>query len=112
MQRPLNGALNPFISFDSLVQDITPEEEAYRIANYYEPYHSTISTYIDSPAEPIDFVFSIHSFTSCYEGQIRQVEVGVLYKDDCDEPIALRLHDTLLKRGFAARINEPWYVFN
>lgn len=74
-----------------LNMDISESEKEYRVSKYYTPYHSTISAYVDSPAEPIDFVFSVHSFTPLYEGQKRVVEVGVLYRDEIDETVALKV---------------------
>ncbi|KAI9003918.1 hypothetical protein DFJ74DRAFT_694141 [Hyaloraphidium curvatum] len=89
-------------------QNLTEEETRRRLALYYEPYHNEICLYVDSTAEPIDFVFSIHSFTPVYEGQVRKVEVGVLYRDPIDEPLAMKMNDLLLRKGFVSRINEPW----
>ena len=52
------------------------EEEKRRLENYYYSYYDGLRDY----AKNTDFnmVVSIHSFTPVYEGQKREVEVGIL----------------------------------
>lgn len=98
MFRPSAEGIN--IQFN---QQITPAEQQSRLHRFYGPYHSTLATF-PSPS----LALSIHSFTPCYEGSIRTVEIGVLFCDDGDLPLAQSLCDAFESAGIHTAINEPW----
>lgn len=65
---------------------------------------------------------SIHSFTDCYEGQKREVEIGILCRHEHRESVQLsekvsyftyiyfrlQMKEILSAKGYITRINEPW----
>eukprot|EP01127_Copromyxa_protea_P012011 TRINITY_DN3087_c0_g1_i1.p1 TRINITY_DN3087_c0_g1~~TRINITY_DN3087_c0_g1_i1.p1 ORF type:complete len:106 (+),score=13.88 TRINITY_DN3087_c0_g1_i1:438-755(+) len=53
---------------------------------------------------------SIHSFTDCYEGQKREVEIGILYREDHLESVNVskQIYTVLKEKGYDVRLNEPW----
>ena len=63
--------------------DISDGVKQHRIRYYHVPYHHQLR-YLTSVIQP-SLILSLHSFTNLYEGQPREVEVGVLY-DKCEEP--------------------------
>jgi len=86
-----------------LNKDITEEEKKKRIEDYYVPYHDELK-YLVKMMQPF-VILSVHSFTPLYEGQKREMEVGVLYNHH--EGLAKKLADFLSKK-FITRVNEPW----
>jgi predicted N-formylglutamate amidohydrolase len=51
-------------------------------------------------------LFSIHSFTPNYEGDVRSVEIGVLFNHEQEHARALTL--ALAAEFSGVRENEPW----
>jgi len=116
------------------VQNVTAEESQRRLTLLYDPFHAAADAMLRE--YPSDLVFSVHSFTDLYEGQKRQVEIGILYNDDdavavpvrstrtpgaqCGAPPCLRgpqrlcagaraqMTAALKELGYDARLNEPW----
>ena len=85
---------------------ISKRERCMREARVYEPYHSAISSAC-SQRQPA-LVLSMHSYTPNYEGQIRDVQVGVLHDG---EPELASLWASVLQHelpGYDVRVNEPW----
>lgn len=95
-------------------RNLSIEDRTRRIEQLYNPYHDAISWELERLHEKIRMmsapllVFSIHSFTDLYEGKKRTLEVGVLYRDDIDEPLAELMVSRLREAGFKSDINEPW----
>jgi predicted N-formylglutamate amidohydrolase len=79
-------------------------ERARRIARYYTPYHTALDQALARSHAPL--LLSIHSFTPNYEGELRDVELGVLFNRE--EQHARALHDHLARAFPAVRENEPW----
>lgn len=79
-------------------------ERERRLAAYHRVYHAVVDRVV--AAHPGHTLLSIHTFTPVYEGQVREVEIGVLFdtEDDLGVDLALGLAD----RGLAAWLNEPW----
>jgi predicted N-formylglutamate amidohydrolase len=93
----------------SFNQDITPEERAYRRAQYYDPYHQAVDGVITkrlTHPEPWTLL-AMHSFTRAYKDTIRTLEIGVLY-DDPNADQATTLVDLLRQEGFLTEHNEPY----
>ena len=91
----------------ALNASVSAEEREKRLNLLYHPYHAALDAELDDPTvPPVKLIFSIHSFTDMYEGQKRELEVGVLCKED--DAIAVRMTDDLNARGFVTRVNEPW----
>lgn len=96
-------------------QNLTLEDRQNRILVLYNPYHAAIRAHLsnlqrnlDPSTSPPILVFSIHSFTDLYESKKRTLEVGVLYRDPQDEPLAGLMNAKLVSAGFVSAINEPW----
>jgi predicted N-formylglutamate amidohydrolase len=51
-------------------------------------------------------LLSIHSFTPNYEGEVRDVELGVLFNEE--EEHADALYERLMRAFANVRKNEPW----
>ena len=87
-----------------LNQRIDDADRQRRLEGYHRPYHEAIDRRLgESRAE---ILFSIHTFTPVYEGQVRKVEVGVLF--DKQEALANELAEAIAAAGFATALNEPW----
>lgn len=87
-----------------MLLDLSESEKERRIRLCYEPYHQALAR-INKEENP-DLILSIHSYTPCYEGQKRKVEIGVLFNDD--EQLAHKFNDLFLKANYDSRLNEPW----
>jgi predicted N-formylglutamate amidohydrolase len=83
---------------------LAADDARRRIDGYYEPYHRALGAMVE--AFPGVHMLSLHSFTPEYEGQPRQVEVGVLF--DEDEAWADVWCAGLSVHGWDTRRNEPW----
>ncbi len=87
-----------------LNQQLSLAERQHRIVHYHRPYHQAVDaalSYVHAPT-----LLSIHTFTPVYEGQIRQVELGVLF--DRDESAAESLRRALRLTYPQVAANEPW----
>ena len=87
-----------------LNETLLETEKHERVERFYQPYHAAVSAMIEKSRG--DTVFSIHTFTDNYEGDLRVLEIGVLFDDD-EEP-AYRLIRHLAEAGFHVLPNEPW----
>ncbi len=87
-----------------LNQQLGAHDRKHRIETYYTPYHAAVDetlAYVSAPT-----LLSIHTFTPNYEGQLRQVELGVLF--DRDEDPAESLLSSLRQHYPHVAANEPW----
>ena len=85
-------------------QHIAPEDRAARIAGFWTPYHTAAGDLVSRHDDSV--VIGIHSFTPCYEGQIRTMEVGILF--DQDEDFGCWAYEEFQKMGFKVALNEPY----
>jgi predicted N-formylglutamate amidohydrolase len=88
-----------------LNQNVDAGDRERRISGYWEPYHATIDRELTRTSAPV--LLSIHTFTPNYQGELRRVEVGVLF-DDPEEREAEILRSVIAKHGFDTRMNEPY----
>ena len=93
------------ISFN---QGLPEQERERRRAVYYEPFHLEIDRCLGERLERGGDVLllSIHTFTRNYMGQIRDMEMGVLF--DRFDPVAARFGQHLREQGFRTELNEPY----
>lgn len=84
---------------------LSAEERYSRINRFHVPYHQLVGEAAEF-LDP-DLIISIHTFTPNYEGQVRSVEVGVLY-EEYDAALALYTQAQFQSAGFDSRLNEPW----
>lgn len=79
-------------------------ERERRITHYHRPYHDAVDAALAATRAPV--LLSIHSFTPVYQGEVRSVELGVLFNHE--EQAALALGATLSARFANVAYNEPW----
>ena len=79
-------------------------ERRRRIERLLRPYHAALDATVRASAAPT--LVAMHSFTPIYEGQVRTMEVGVLF--DLDEVLALGVACALDARGLKVALNEPY----
>lgn len=84
--------------------DLGEAEKERRIRELYRPYHGAVDTVMGQSGASI--AFSIHTFTPLYEGQKRDIEVGVLFDDAESESVTLC--NAIAAAGWDARLNEPY----
>ncbi|NJM26401.1 MAG: hypothetical protein HC859_13865 [Bacteroidia bacterium] len=98
--------------FSSFTRPLTDDERTQILNAYYHPYRGEVTQAIAGASAPV-IHFSIHSFTPVWDGQPREVEVGVLF-----DPARKFEHDvcgkmmnrlTALLPGMAIRLNEPYH---
>ena len=88
----------------ALNRGLSPEERARRLERLWRPYHAAVDAAVRASNAPL--VLAIHTFTPLYEGEARQLEVGVLF--DREEDLAKELHDALGAVGVNVALNEPY----
>ena len=85
------------------------DERQARIASLYRPFHGAIDQVLTG--RPPGLMLSIHTFTPHYEGgDLRPMEMGVLFDHDRDE--AFRLADAFASQGLVTALNEPYSGLN
>jgi len=88
-----------------LNKNITEEEKERRIKTLYEPYHNAIAEQVEKKKPKL--VFSVHSFNPEYEGEKREMEVGILF-DESGEKLGSLITKSMREDGIRAEENEPW----
>ena len=71
---------------------------------YWRAYHDAVGAMLERNAAP--YVLAIHSFTPLYEGEPRQLELGILF--DRAEEEGRRLAEDLAGLRIETRLNEPY----
>lgn len=92
---------------------LTPAALADRVARFHTPYHAAIDAELGRLVERHGrervVFFTFHSFTSDYEDQDRDFDVGVLF--DAHEDLAAGVKRALATQGLRVRLNEPYSGF-
>ncbi|MFL4469069.1 N-formylglutamate amidohydrolase [Tateyamaria armeniaca] len=70
---------------------LTNADRRARVARYYAPFRDRLASEIARRTDPI--IVTIHSFTPVYNGQTREVEIGILHDSDS------RLADAMLRNA-------------
>lgn len=70
-------------------RDLTDAERRARVSGYYTPFRDRLASEIAGRTDPI--IVTIHSFTPIFNGQTRDVEIGILHDSDS------RLADAMLQ---------------
>lgn len=83
---------------------LSEADRALRISDYYRPYHAALDATVAASLAPI--LFAVHSFTPLYEGQPRDMELGVLF--DREDALGNALNEHLLRAGYVSLANEPY----
>lgn len=82
--------------------DLTEEDKNARVARYYRPFEQTLASQIASRTDPV--IVTVHSFAPVYNGETRDVEIGILHDNDS------LLADAVLRvaDGHDVRRNSPY----
>jgi predicted N-formylglutamate amidohydrolase len=78
--------------------------EADRRMVLWNAYHRALDAEV--VRSPAAVLLAVHTFTPCYEGASRDMEIGVLF--DEEEALADRLRRALGDSGFRVAMNEPY----
>jgi predicted N-formylglutamate amidohydrolase len=82
---------------------LTDEEKQARIARYYTPFRQTLASEIARRTDPV--IVTIHSFVPVYNGERRDVEIGILHdRDSVLADAMLRVAD----QTYVVRRNAPY----
>lgn len=122
VNRPVSGSDTLFraegdgraVELNKVFQTAHAEEERRaRLLLGYMPYHAALAALAagvgGAGGSPPRAVLSLHSFTPEYEGERREVEVGVLTRlPQGSGSLADRFVGALRGAGFDTRYNEPW----
>lgn len=78
-----------------------------RLSSFHAPYHDAVAAILDERVGKVAGVIAIHSFTPVLAGQERNLQVGLLTKED--DRLAMRMSDALAKvEGLIVGINQPY----
>jgi predicted N-formylglutamate amidohydrolase len=94
------------ISFN---RDLDLRERERRRRVCHRAYHGAVDGVLarccdGAPSKPL--LLSVHSFTPELYGEIRRMEIGVLFSDH--EDLARRMAELLAAEGFRTALNEPY----
>lgn len=87
-----------------LNRGLSDDERERRLVRLWRPYHRTVSAVVRASEAPV--LMSLHTFTPVYEGESRDLEVGVLF--DTEEELAASLAEALREAGLHVALNEPY----
>jgi len=87
-----------------LNQGLTEQDRMHRIEGYYRPFHEAAARLVAQ--SPGAMVVGMHSFTPLYEGEPREVEIGVLYDDD--DAMGEAWAEILAQSPYEVRRNQPY----
>lgn len=86
--------------------NVTSQDRQKRIDLYWTPYRKAFDDLLQEYTAA-EMVLGVHSFTPNYEGQLRQVEIGVLCTSE-HVGVAEKLNSAFNEAGYVSKINEPW----
>jgi predicted N-formylglutamate amidohydrolase len=80
-----------------------------RIARYHAPYHEATDNCLADVADlnPDFFLLSVHTFTPELNGEVRDMEIGLLFDYDQEHYID-EIHDEVAAEDFEVARNEPY----
>lgn len=87
-----------------LNQSVSEADGARRVELYHRPYHQALSDAVGESQAGL--CFSIHSYTPVYQGNVRELEIGVLFNRE--ETLATSLMRHLQRHGHDTQLNEPY----
>ncbi|HBK05042.1 MAG TPA: N-formylglutamate amidohydrolase [Acetobacteraceae bacterium] len=76
---------------------LTPADRTQRIDAIFTPYHNRIAALLDERAKRRTILVAMHSFTPCFKGESRAMQVGILF--DQDVTLARIMIDLLRNEG-------------
>ena len=90
-------------------KDVDVNEIQLRVERYYVPFHRAVHDHLQGRLshQPPPLLLAVHSFTPNYMGDIREMEIGIIFDSKCPGK-AHRLNDAFLDMGFAVALNSPY----
>lgn len=110
----LNRSLDNSQLFSKYSNNLSDSVKKYIIQTYYKPYRKQVTQRIDDLMQSSTSVvhLSMHSFTPVFHGNVREVEIGLLFDDDRrEESDFCSIWIEHLKRllpDVCIRFNEPY----
>lgn len=95
-------------------EGLSGADKNYLITTYYRPYRRKIRNFMEHAAEWGHTLLHLafHSFTPIWEGQERQVDIGLLFDEDRPDEVAFcehwKRHLTEVAPGLIVKFNEPY----
>ena len=88
--------------------DVDVAERQRRARALYAPYHAALDQLlVDRLARwQRTLLFSVHTFTPNYQGEVREMEMGVLF--DLHDDLAEGFAEGLRGAGYRTELNAPW----
>lgn len=92
--------------------ELNAPEVAYRSESLYRRYHDALDAAIgrQKGCRPETLLISVHTFTPCYRGEVREMAGGVLF--DGHEALAGLFLKAMREQGWDFRANEPYSGFD
>lgn len=89
-------------------QELSSEEIDARVERYHEPYHDAVDAHLAraTTANPDLFLVSVHTFTPVLAGEVRDMEIGLLFDDG--QPYVHDIYDAVRAQDFDVALNEPY----
>ena len=89
-------------------QNLSVDQRSERTEKYYEPFKDSLAEVLSEIGDDAVLV-TIHSFTPIYNGEPRQVELGILH--DSDSKLAeLMMEQAHLLTSMNVQLNQPYGV--
>ena len=98
----------------SFNQNLSVQERNSRLEKYYHPYHQAFDEMVETRCQsPEPFVLiSFHSFTPVWNGDLRSMDIGLLYDDhngnDPHLDLVSALESNFQEQGFFTARNKPY----
>ncbi len=92
----------------SFNQELAPEQVQQRLEVYYRPYHEAFDQLVEqrvAQSAPVLLV-SMHSFTPVWNGQVRTMDIGVLF-DKCED-LGSKLATLIGEQELVVELNQPY----
>jgi len=92
----------------SFNRDLDQAERERRLCDLHGAYHAAVDRVLSQRTRLGGdiLLLAIHSFTPVFRGQVRTMELGVLFNEH--EAVARRLEALLQEQGFRTALNEPY----
>lgn len=90
-------------------KDVDVDEIQKRVERYYIPFHMAVHDHLQNRLchSPPPLLLAVHSFTPNYMGDVREMEIGIIYDKRCPEKARL-LHEAFRAKGFNVALNSPY----
>src|SRR5690606_28738918 len=106
-----NRSLHSEQLFSEFTRPLTDNVKETLIQKYFLPYRHTVEAHIQTIQEPV-LHLSVHSFTPELYGEVRQVDIGLLFdperKQETEVCMALEVSLKKILPGFVVKFNEPY----